>query len=186
MRGLLRGISGETPLNIPSSPSQYVVVNLNSPNATLTPFAGETAELTSDVPAGGPGGMVGKLIKTNGAQTWAGTTMSTEPNYSIPRIPFSNTNTIITVQLYVPNVGEPILLKAENALNGSIYVQTTATSTTTGWQTLSFDFANQSPSLDINQIYNKISIFPNFGFTGNNATYYVGPSIFIGASQPSS
>ena len=182
------GVSGQTQLMIPPTPSQYVVVDLNSPTAKLTPFGGESASLTNvDVPDGGPGGVVAKLIKHTGSEVWTGTTMSTGPDDSIPRIPFSNTNTVITVQLYVKYMNEPILLKVENKSNRFISVETSTTSQASGWQTLSFNFANSSPgtpALDINQIYNKIVIFPNFGAGGNDETYYIGPSIFIGQSQP--
>lgn len=181
------GVAGQTQLDVLYPPLRYVVVDLNSVNATLTPFGGELASLTStNVPPGGPGGVVAMLTKPSGSQTFAGTTMSTGADFSVPIIPFSGTNYRIAVQLYVPTPNVPIKLKVENTANPSQSVETDMPSTVSGWQTLIFNFANPSPStppLNLSYTYNRIVIFPDYGSTGNNATYYIGPSIFIGASQ---
>ncbi len=115
--------------------------------------------------------------KSNTAQTWAGTTLSTPAGLATP-IPFGSTS-IITVDVWSPDSGIAVRLKAEDATDPTISVETEATHTmAAGWQTLSFDFANQVPgtaALDTNNTYSMLSIFYNFGVDGATAgakTYY--------------
>jgi hypothetical protein len=45
-----------------------------------------------------------------------------------------------------------------------------------GWQTLTFNFANQAPgtaALNLATTYNKVSIFFGFGTVGSGKTYYL-------------
>ena len=57
-----------------------------------------------------------------------------------------------------------------------------------GWETLTFNFANQAPgtaALNVAFNYNKVSIFFNFGVTGAAAgakTYYFDDVAFIGGT----
>jgi hypothetical protein len=85
----------------------------------------------------------------------------------------------MSVRVYSPDAGIPVLLKIEDASDGAISVETTATTTQVNtWETLTFDFANQTsgtPPFNEANTYNKISIFFNFGTTGTAAgekTYY--------------
>ena len=136
----------------------------------LTGFGGaEDATIVTD-PAGGTN-KVAKIVKSGTAETWAGTTISTGANFSISTIAFSATNKTITLRVYAPASGKPVRLKVENAANAGVSVETEATTTSTGWQTLTFNFANQAAgtaALDLAATYNKLSVFPNFGTSGAN------------------
>jgi hypothetical protein len=111
---------------------------------------------------------------------------------SIGRLPFSNTANTMTVRFFAPNSGLSIKLKAEDATNGAISVETDAVTTTAGWQTLTFNFANPSPgtnAFNAANTYNKLSIFPSFSCgtaaPGVEQIFYVGPITFVGADGPS-
>jgi hypothetical protein len=136
----------------------------------LTGFGGaEDATIVTD--AAGGTNKVAKIVKSATAELWAGTTISTGANFSIGTIAFSATNKTLTVRVNAPAAGKPVRLKVENAANGAVSVETEATTTSTGWQTLSFNFANQAAgtaALDLAATYNKLSVFPNFGTTGAN------------------
>ena len=144
---------------------------------TLTDFGGNTSVVTND-PAGGTN-MVAQFDKSDTAELWAGTTISTEVNDSVPTIPLDAANTTMTVRVYSPDAGIPVRLKIEDASNGAISVETEAMTTAVNtWETLTFDFSNQAagtPAFNEANTYNKISIFFNFGTTGATAgarTYY--------------
>ena len=136
----------------------------------LTGFGGaEDSSIVTD-PAGGTN-KVAKVVKSATAELWAGTTISTGASQSINTIAFTATNQTITVRVYAPAAGKPVRLKVENAADPTVSVETEATTTTAaGWQTLSFNFANQAAgtaALNLAATYNKVSVFPNFGTPGS-------------------
>jgi hypothetical protein len=180
------------PVPLPS----YTVLDFNAANVTFTatPFGGASAVLTSaGVPGGGPGGTVLSLTKTAGAQCYAGATLSVGYNYSIGVIPFANGATRITVPVFVPNAGVDVKLKVEDVNNAAVSVETDVIAPSAGWQTLTFDFANQAPgtaALDFAKTYNKLTLFADFT-CGNGApapatdeAFYVGSLTFVGAPAP--
>ena len=123
---------------------------------------------------------VARVIKSATAELWAGTTVSNRANNAIATIGFTATNKTITVRVWSPTAGTPVRLKVEDAADPTKSVETEATTTVAGgWQTLSFNFANQAAgtaALNLATTYNKASIFFNFGTTGAAAggarTYY--------------
>ena len=122
-----------------------------------------------------PNNMNNTVASTNkppGAELWAGVTVGAT-NGLASAIPFTATDTQMTVEVYSPDAGIPVLLKAENKNNGAISVETIATTTVANnWETLTFDFTNEqpgTPALDPTQVYDKVSIFFNFGTDGNTA-----------------
>ena len=154
-------------------------------------------------PAGGTNKVL-KVFKFSapppGSEQWAGVTVSTGANDSIPAIPFSATAKTMTVRTYSPAVGVRVRLKVENATNPGVSVETDAITTTSGaWETLTFNFANPGLSppvgggatapLDLAQTYNKVSIFSDFGI-GNGGSaplpadrvYYYDDLSFVGAA----
>lgn len=173
--------------------SSYTVMDFNTAGVTytLTPFGGNGSELTATgVPAGGPAGQVVRIFRPVTAECYAGTTLSTGANFSIPTLPFSATAKTITVRFHSATAGRKIKLKVENAADGTQSVETDVNSIV-GWQTLSFDFGTPSAgtaALDPAKTYNKLSIFADFTCGASAATadgtYYVGPISFIGASGP--
>jgi hypothetical protein len=135
---------------------------------TLTGFGGaEDASLQND-PAGGTN-KVARVIKSATAELWAGTTLSTGANFSVPRLPFSASATRMTLRVYAPAAGLPVRLKVENAADAGVSVETQTNTTAVGWQTLTFNFATQvagTAALNVANTYNKVSVFPHFGTTG--------------------
>ena len=137
---------------------------------TMVDFGGNASELVID-PVD-PANHVMKSTKTDAAEVWAGTTAGTPAGFA-NAIPFTATETKMTVMVYSPDAGTPIRLKVENALMGSISVETEDTTTmANAWEMLEFDFTNNvdgTPALDLAQVYDKASIFFNFGTDGATA-----------------
>ncbi|MEY4377940.1 MAG: hypothetical protein RJB26_2490, partial [Pseudomonadota bacterium] len=172
----------------------YAVLDFNTAGLTYTatPFGDESAVITAaGVPAGGPTGQVLKITRPLGAQCWAGTTASVGDKLSIGTVPFSSNATTMTVRIHAPAAGLNVKLKLEDANNAGVSVEADVLTTAAGWQTLTFDFANQTPgtaALNTAATYNKLSIFPNFSCGSGapaDADFYVGPITFIGANAPS-
>ena len=149
----------------------------------LVDFGGNVSSIVQDPT--NPNNLVGKAIKTGGAELWAGTTNG--GNGLAKPVPFTAANTKMTVRVWSPDANTPIRLKVENAANPGISVETEANTTTDStWETLEFDFSNQAPgtaALNPANTYNKLSIFFNFGATGAMAgekTYYWDDVTFTG------
>jgi hypothetical protein len=143
----------------------------------FTGFGGTSAELAAD-PAGGAN-KVAKAIKSATAESWAGVTFSTGASDSIATVPFTSTAKSMTLRVYSPASGIPVLLKLEDASNKDknteVQVNTTAAN---AWQTLTFTFAGA----DVTTTYNKASVFYNFGTTGatgGGGTFYFDDLTFV-------
>jgi hypothetical protein len=172
------------------STGPFTILTFDSPGVvyTLTGFGGaEDSSLVPD-PVGGSN-TVAKVVKSATAELWAGTTVSTGPNSSVDRIPFTATDTRMTVRVYSPRAGIPVRLKTEDAADPTRSVETEATTTVAGaWQTLVFDFANPASgtaALNPAYTYNKLSIFFDFGKTGaagGGGTFYFDDVKFTAAS----
>jgi hypothetical protein len=140
-----------------------------------------------------PANKVGKTVKgPPPGQPWAGATItapgSPEPGFS-SRIPFTNGNALITMRIWSPDAGIPVLLKAEVHTDNTKYVQTiTNTTVAGGWENLTFNFANQmagTPAIDYALNYNKLSIFFNFLVANaTNKAYYFDDIVFGATPLP--
>jgi len=138
---------------------------------------------------------VAQSTKTVGAMTWGGTTLTSTnggpDGFAMP-VPFSATANIMSVRVWSPTAGTPVLLKAENIGNGEISVETLTNTTVGGaWETLEFDFTNETPetpAIDYGAVYSKVSIFFNFGTSPTEAeTYYWDDVVFgtvLGTDTP--
>ncbi|MCE2658496.1 MAG: hypothetical protein LW854_09645 [Rubrivivax sp.] len=156
-------------------------INFESATApTLTGFGGaEDAAVVVDPT--NAANKVMRVIKSGTAELWGGTTVSTGANNTIPRIGFSATATTITARVWSPAAGIAVRMKVEDATDPAKSVETDASVTTaSGWQTLSFNFANQAAgtaALNLAHTYNRLSVFFDFGRTGAQAggarTYYL-------------
>ena len=121
-----------------------------------------------------------KVVKVNTAQPWAGTTVTAPAAMGLANpIPFTATETQMSVRVWSPDAGIQVRLKVEDHSDATISVETEATTTVAnGWQTLVFNFANQATgtaALNLANSYDKASIFFNFGVNGATAgekTYY--------------
>ncbi|MBK8194321.1 MAG: T9SS type A sorting domain-containing protein [Lewinellaceae bacterium] len=149
----------------------------------LADFGGNASSIVKDPTD--PNNLVGKAIKTGGAELWAGT--SNGGSGLATPIPFTAADTKMSVRVWSPDANTPIRLKAENAANGAISVETEVNTTMAGaWETLEFNFSDEVPGtapINVANTYNKVSIFFNFGTTGAMAgekTYYWDDVKFIG------
>ena len=179
-------VAGGTPSPAPAPlPGPVTIATLDEPTAALTGFEGcYDSTLVAD-PAGGTN-KVGKVVKPgSGVPFYCGTTVVTVANGGFQAIPFTNSATTLTVRVWSPDVGIRVRLKAEDIANGAKSVETDATTTVVGWQTLTFDFANAAagtPVLNLSTTYNKATIFFDFGRIGTGKTYYFDDITFVTGS----
>ncbi|MFK7785203.1 MAG: T9SS type A sorting domain-containing protein, partial [Crocinitomicaceae bacterium] len=155
---------------------------------TMTDFGGNASVMVVDPTD--PTNTVMQTEKTAAAQTWAGTTICT-PAGMASAVPFTATETQITVRVWSPTANTTIRLKVEDHTDPTITCETETTTTMAGaWETLVFDFANEvagTPALDLVNSYDMASIFFNFGVDGATAgaqTYYFDDVIFGGIVNP--
>jgi|GEM_PF-5137546 len=143
-------------------------------------FGGNESRVTEDPE--NASNLVAESIKYDFADVTAGTAIDLAQS-----IPFSAGNTIMSVRVWSPAAGTPILFKVENSVDGNISVETQATTTLSGeWETIYFDFENHADgtsAIDFGNTYDKVAIFFNFGTSGAEAgtqTYYWDNIEFIG------
>jgi hypothetical protein len=106
---------------------------------------------------------VAQYTKPANSETWAGTVIGLDEP-----IDFS-TERYISIDVWSPTAGTPILLKVENAANTDINVETIVNTTVSEeWETLTFDMTAIDPS----QEYDNLVLFFNFGTPGTGETYY--------------
>ncbi len=165
-----------TQINLP------VTFESSTVNYAVTDFGGNVS--TKVVDPTNATNTVMKVVKTNVAAGWAGTTISTDSGFSSP-VPFTSTSKKMNIKVWSPNAGITVRLKVEDHLNVNHYVEKDVTTTTVGWQTLEFDFTNPTTAaFDSTFIYDKASIFFNFlidGTTAGEQTYYF-DDVFFGAA----
>lgn len=145
-------------------------------NYGLTDFGGNASEIIVDPTD--ETNKVAQSIKTEAAETWAGTTVGGIVGFVNP-VPFTESFTTMSVRVWSPEAGLPIRLKVEDAGDPTISCETEAMTTMAmGWEILFFDFSNEAEGtaeLNLGYSYNKASIFFNFGTTGADAgemTFY--------------
>jgi hypothetical protein len=137
---------------------------------TMTDFGGNASVVVPDPT--NSSNTVSQTTKDSTAQLWAGTTISTATGLATA-IPFSATDTKLSVRVWSPDAGIPIRLKAEDHTNNTITVETETMTTVAGaWETITFDFSNEVPAtavLNLANTYDLVSIFFNFGTDGATA-----------------
>ncbi len=127
----------------------------------LAPFGNNmSAEIAVD-PAD-PTNMVLSATKTEGADCWAGVTIG--GSCLETPIVFASNNLEISVDVYSPIAGSPILLKVEECGNPAVSAEVIVNTTVAGaWETLTFDFSSACPALpNLDFDYGLISVFPQF------------------------
>ncbi|MEM6722683.1 MAG: T9SS type A sorting domain-containing protein [Bacteroidota bacterium] len=163
------GTGGVTLLDLPVT---FEDTNVNYP---LFDFSGNITAIVTD-PEDATN-TVAQTVKIDVAEFFAGTLVGFY-GLSGP-IPFTMDETRMTVRVWSPDAGTPVRLKVEDATDSNISVETEDTTTIAmGWETLVFDFSNevQGDPLDLNNTYDKATIFFNFGVSGmdvgENKTYF--------------
>lgn len=172
---------GSTPLEQINLP---VTFDNEAVNYTVSDFGGNGSNMVAD-PANDNNSVM-MTTKPSTAETWAGTTIGTAGGFK-DAVPFTATETTMSVKVYSPVVGSIIRLKAENSSDGALSVETDATTTVANaWETLVFDVANAvdgTPDYNESTVYNKVSLFFGFGSTGTEEVYYWDDVMFAGAAS---
>ena len=159
----IRLVSGGTTLTNPVLPLDF---ESTSVNYSFTDFEGGVVTRVANPQSSGinTSGFVGKMVKNPGA-VYAGSLISLgQP------IDFS-TNRIFKVKVFMPKVGAKMLLKVENATNGTISFEKEAVgSVANAWEELTFDFN----SVNTSNTYQKLVFIFDLGTAGDggpNFTY---------------
>ena len=150
---------------------------------TVTDFGGTSSALVAD-PADSTN-MVIRTVKGADAATWAGTTAGKDVDGVdgdggvATVIPFTASATTMSVRVYSPDAGIPVLLKVESANDNTKTAETiTYTTVANQWETLVFDLnmiRTGTAAFDPSVSFDKVSIFFNFdvdGATAGEKTYY--------------
>jgi hypothetical protein len=150
-------------------------------NYAVTDFGGNLT--LNDVDPGNAANKVKKTTKTSGAQTWAGTTIGAG---FTSKIPFTATNTQMSVRVYSPAAGIRVRLKVEDRNINTRSVETEAmTQAANTWETLVFDFANHSAgtaAMNLTYNYDMASIFFDFNNAGTGSVFYWDDVSFLAAN----
>ena len=140
---------------------------------TTSDFGGNQSSLSADPAISG--NKVMKVIKTAGAETWAGTTLGTSLGFA-SRIPITAGTSRISVRVYSPAAGLVLRMKIEDHADNTHSVETNANTTVANqWETVVFDFKNQAPgtaALNMAFTFDKASVFFDFGKNGSGKTFY--------------
>ncbi|MCP9199055.1 hypothetical protein MKO06_03990 [Gramella sp. GC03-9] len=106
---------------------------------------------------------VAAYTKPAGSEVWAGTTTALDQP-----IDFS-TQKYISVDVWSPQAGIPVIFKIENLADATIFVEDQVQTTVSNqWETLTFDMTAVDTSID----YGRIVLFFNFNTSGTGETYY--------------
>lgn len=149
-------------------------------NYTTRDFGGNESELVVD-PTDAENHVV-KVVKTAGAQGWAGTTVGTLAGFK-RALPLTTADSKMSVRVWSPEAGTPIRLKVEDSNDDTHTCETQTNTTKDGeWEILEFDFSKEATGTatlqfgnDNGWVYNMASIFFNFdtdGATAGEKTYY--------------
>ncbi len=196
--GALAGFSyiPKAPISLPLDWNSPITIDY-----TTTDFGGSdfgVANITSsqDVDPTNGSNPVLKVVKGNGAQTWAGTTLGKAGvnNGGFPTgIPFTPSNRFVTAKVYSTRpIGTVIMLKVEQGTAPAQNTEKTAVTTVqNAWETLVFDFGAQTGGNPLNYsgvTYDKMSVFCNFGNVGTAGanTFYIDDIRFVPGPQISS
>lgn len=160
-------LTNQMPVSLLALP---VTFDLAGVNYEVTDFGGNMSVPATD-PTNGTNN-VKSTTKTGGAQTWAGTTIGA--GFTAP-IAFTATRTQMSIRVYSPAAGIRVRLKVEDRTNPARSVETEAmTQAANTWETLVFDFANQSAgtaALNLSYTYNMASVFFDFGNAGTGSVF---------------
>ncbi|MCR5862803.1 hypothetical protein LRS05_11935 [Flavobacterium sp. J372] len=133
-------------------------------NYAFFDFGGSVASVVDNPAVGGinTSTKVGRVIKTAGAETWAGSGLTLDAPIDFATLKY------FRVKVWAPAAGIPVLLKVENLTDGNINHEVTQTTTTAGWQYLTYNFTG----VNTGNSYHKIILFFNFGNWGGGESYY--------------
>lgn len=153
-------------------------------NHALTGFGGANGAIVVDPTD--PTNNVLELEKTAGAQTWGGVSIGGGGAGLASAFPFAAGNTVVTMRVWSPTAGTPILMKVEDKTDPTISVEVSVNTTMAStWETLTFDFNNHvagTSAINFANTYDMVSVFPDFGTSPTaNTDYYVDDLMMMGA-----
>ncbi len=161
------------PIDFESSDLVYDFEGFGSANAAIIENPDATGNNSSKVL---------EINKPSGANTWAGAGMSVDG-----ALDFS-TSTFVSVNVWSPRAGTPILFKIEDTTSPivdgihSIYAEVEVPTTLAeAWEVLTFDMTLDG-SFDANTAYNKVVLFPDFGTAGADEIFYFDDIFFSDGS----
>ncbi|RYD93141.1 MAG: hypothetical protein EOP54_19680, partial [Sphingobacteriales bacterium] len=147
---------------------------------TMSDFGANASSVAADPE--NPANKVLKVVKTAGAEVWAGTTIGTGLGFATP-VPLTTAASKMSVRVYSPAAGLTIKLKVEDHNNGANAVETDVVTTKANeWETLTFDFNSPSagtPALNSAFVYDKASLFFDFGTPGSGKIFYADDIKFV-------
>ena len=118
---------------------------------------------------------VAQTVKTDGAQTWAGTYLTLENP-----IDFTINNNF-KVLVWSPKEDIVVKLKVENKDDGNIsHEKDQSTTLSNQWEELSYDFSD----ISLTEEYQKVVIFFDFGNPGDGAAYYFDDIRLVASNLP--
>ena len=160
-----------------------VTFDAKSVNYAVTDFGNNAT--TDAVDPTNSANNVKKTVKSNGAETWAGTTIGT-PNGFASTIPIKAGATKMSVDVYSPASGLVIKLKIEDKSDPTKSVEADVKTTkANAWETITFDFSKEAAgtaALNTGYTFNKASIFFDFGTVGSGKTFYWDNVVFGGST----
>ena len=141
---------------------------------TTYDFWGAASQIVEDPT--NPDNDVVDVVKMETAASWAGTMIGTIEGFANP-IPFTEEEKTISVRVWTPAAGTPILLKAEMIGGNPFYTETIQYTSQAGWEMLEFNFGNElpgTPELELGFPHHLLVIFFGFGDEGveGGTTYY--------------
>lgn len=122
-----------------------------------------------DMSQANPSENVFELQKPEGAEVWSGAVLPMEEP-----IDFADGN-VITVNVWSPRAGVPILLKIESSADPeNIKAEVFANTTKAGaWEAIAFDMSlSENVAFDPANVYDTVVIFGDFGTAGQGETFY--------------
>ena len=159
------------PINLPITFESFTV------NYAFTDFGNSINTVIDNPDASGinTSDRVAEFVKPAGAETWAGTFLTLENP-----IDFS-TNKLFKFKVWSPKAGVVVKFKVENLNDGDINAEVDATTTLSNqWEELTYDFS----AIDMNNEYQKVVVFFDFGNVGDDAIYYYDDIKLVPASLP--
>ena len=143
------------PIDFESATQDYAFSNFGGAESSVVDNPDKSEGNMSD--------RVGQLTKMDGSEEWAGSFLELgEP------VDFSQ-DQLISIKVWSPQAGIPILLKLENATDAEVFLEVEQTNTVANeWEELVFDFSG----MDLSAAYSKVVLFFDFGTNGTGANYY--------------
>ena len=177
--------SSATPSPTPTTTVGLLINFENSmAGTTSVDFGGESSSITtSGLPVGGSANNYTALKTTKGNVSWSGVTFFAQNSTAL----ITSTYKTISANVWSSAAGKNIRLKVENHSDINLAVETDAVTTTSGWQRLTWNFASNAagtPAFNAAVVYDKLSVFPEFGSTTAGSVFWIDDVALLGATPP--